>query len=72
MKITVIAKTKKKENKVVKVDETTYKVYVKEAPEQGKANMAIIKLLAEHFKVSKERVQLLIGQTSKQKIYSII
>lgn len=72
MKITVIAKTKKKEYKVVKVDETTYKVYVKEASEQGKANMAIIKLLAEHFKVSKERVQLLIGQTSKQKIYSII
>jgi len=72
MKITVIAKTKKKENKVIKVDDTTYKVYVKEAPEEGKANKAILKLLAEYFNVPKANIQLLLGETSKQKVFVII
>ena len=72
MKITVIAKTKKKENKLVKVDETTFKAYVKEAPEQGKANQAIIDLLAAHFQVPKNNIQLLVGQAAKQKIFTIL
>lgn len=72
MKITVLAKTKKKENKVVKIDDTTFKVYVKEAPEEGKANNAIIKLLAEYFSVPKSNIQLLLGETSKQKVFVIL
>lgn len=72
MKITVLAKTKKKENKVVKVDDITYKVYVKEAPEHGKANNAIIKTLAEYFKVPQNNVQLLLGDTSNKKVFMII
>ncbi len=48
-----------------------YKVSVKEAPVAGMANDAILKLLAKYFGVSKSRVKLCSGSTSKLKIYEI-
>ncbi len=48
-----------------------YKVSVKEAPIQGKANEAVIKALAEYFDVAPSRIQLISGQTSKQKIFDL-
>jgi hypothetical protein len=49
----------------------TYKVSVKEAPVDGRANDAIIRALAEYFDVAKSSVKLLSGHTSKQKIFEI-
>jgi len=72
MKIKVLAKPNKKEKKIVKVDETTYKVYVTEPPEDGKANKAITEALAEYFAVPKSNVQLMFGETAKEKIFTII
>lgn len=48
-----------------------YCVYVKEAPVQGRANEAISKLLAEHFKVTRSSVRLIAGHTTKQKLFEI-
>ena len=48
-----------------------YKVSVKEPPVHGEANDAIIRALAEYFKVSKFRVSLMSGPTSKQKLFEI-
>lgn len=54
-----------------KTDLVTYKVSVKEAPVGGQANEAIIKALAEYFDTAPSRVNLISGQTSKQKIFEI-
>ena len=49
-----------------------YLVSVKEPPQQGRANTAIAKALAEHFKVAPSQVQLISGATSKQKVFDIL
>ena len=51
MKITVFCKPNAKIPKVEKVDEVTYRVAVKAAPEDGEANEAVRKVLADYFKV---------------------
>lgn len=46
-------------------------VYVREPAVDGEANQAVVKILAKHYGISKSKVQLVSGQTSKQKRYSI-
>ncbi|MES2213286.1 MAG: DUF167 domain-containing protein [Patescibacteria group bacterium] len=55
-----------------KTEMITYKVSVKEAPVQGKANDAIVRALATYFKVAPSCVTLISGQTSKQKVFEIL
>ncbi len=71
MKIIVHAKPLAKENKIEKVDDTTFVVSVKEPPIQGRANQAICALLAEYFHTSKSRVSIVSGYTSRRKIIVI-
>jgi uncharacterized protein (TIGR00251 family) len=47
------------------------KVKVAAAPEGGRANDAVVKLLAESFGVKPADVKLLSGQTSRQKRFSL-
>jgi len=47
------------------------KVYVTVAPEDGKANRAVQRALAEHFDVARTKVKLLSGQTSRDKRFKI-
>jgi hypothetical protein len=72
MKIFVKAKPMAKENKVEKIDDFHFTVSVTEIPRQGKANQAIIKILADYFKVSSQSVKIVSGYTSRQKIIEII
>ncbi len=51
--------------------EEIYTVSVKEPPEDGKANEAIVRVLAKHFKVPKSQVRIISGQTSKKKVVEI-
>jgi uncharacterized protein (TIGR00251 family) len=46
-------------------------VKVKEPPKEGKANQAVIKLLAEHFSVSKSQVRILSGFKSRNKVIEV-
>jgi uncharacterized protein YggU (UPF0235/DUF167 family) len=83
MKIAVKVKTRAKEEKVERVSQPElnlgerkltldiYKVSVKEAPVAGRANIAVIKALADYFSVAPSCIQLLTGQTAKQKIFEI-
>lgn len=48
-----------------------YKVYVSQPPEGGRANTAVIKLLAEHFKISKSQIEIIKGLKSKEKTIMI-
>ncbi len=47
------------------------KVYVSVAPEKGKANEAVLALVAEHFGVKKQRVRLLKGERSALKVVEV-
>jgi hypothetical protein len=71
MKISVKVKPNAKQEKIEKVNESHFLVSVKEKPQEGKANKAVIKILAEYFGVPQSQVVLLKGQTSREKIYEI-
>ncbi|MDR1366911.1 MAG: DUF167 domain-containing protein [Puniceicoccales bacterium] len=47
------------------------KVKVQAPPEDGKANKAVIQLLAKHFRVPKNRIRIIAGQKSSQKIIEV-
>jgi hypothetical protein len=49
----------------------TLKVKMAAPPERGKANQALIALLAAHFRVSKSAVSIVTGQTSSLKLVKI-
>jgi len=46
-------------------------VKVKEPPKEGRANQAVIKLLAEHFGVPQSQVRILSGFRSKNKVIEV-
>ena len=69
MKITVKAKPLAYEEKVKKVGQDSFEVWVKEPPVKGLANMAIGNALAEYFNVSHAKVRLVSGFFFKKKIF---
>ena len=71
MKIFVKVKPAAKEEKVEKINETTFYVEVKEPPVEGRANMAVIRALADYFGVPQLNVRIVSGFTSKMKIIEI-
>lgn len=71
MKIFVRAKPNAKEEKIKKMDETHFKVSVKEPPLKGKANRAIIKALADYFKIRFSQIKIISGGASKNKILKL-
>jgi len=71
MKIFVKAKPGAKQEKIT-VDGTHLTIAVKEPPKDGKANAAIIRVLADHFNVPPATVQLISGFSSKNKVFEIM
>ena len=71
MTIFVKVKAGAKTEQVKKIGESHFEVTVKEAPEKGRANKAVIEILAKYFKVTKSMVEIKAGHTSKQKIIKI-
>jgi uncharacterized protein len=72
MRIFVLVKTNAKAEMIECLDESHYKIAVKALPIDGKANQALIKILAKHFSVPKSRVVLKSGESSKQKVFEIL
>lgn len=72
MKISVKVKPNAKQEKIEKVNEGQFLAWVKEKPQEGKANKAVIKALSEYFRMPQSRIILLKGQSSKEKIFEII
>ena len=71
MKIIVKAKPGARENKVEKVDEANYIVHIKEPPIDGRANAALIKLLAEYFDISPSLIEIVSGYMARVKVVEI-
>ena len=71
MKIFVSIKPNAKINKVEKTDESHFKVWVKKSPVDGKANLALVKILAGHFDIAPSRVSIVSGHSSNKKVVEI-
>jgi len=70
MKIQVKVKPSTKTEEVSQEGDS-FIVKVKEPPKEGKANQAVIKLLAEHFSVPQGQVRILSGLRSRNKIIEV-
>lgn len=44
---------------------------IKEPPKEGKANLAVVKLLARHFGVAQSQVKIVSGPRSRNKVIEI-
>lgn len=69
MRINIKAKPDSNENKVEKIDDFNFIVSVKDPPVQGRANMAIMKLLSEYFHTT--NIRIVLGHTSRNKVVEI-
>jgi hypothetical protein len=71
MKIQVKVKPNSRVGEVSR-DGDIFLVRVKEPPKEGKANKAVVKLLAEYFKVPQHSVRVVSGLGSKNKVIEIL
>lgn len=71
MKIFVKVKPSTSKNLVEQIDATHYVVSVTAPPMQGKANTALLELLANHLKMPRSLLSIKRGANSKQKTIEI-
>lgn len=71
MKVFVKTRPNAKKEKVEQADGGRFIVSVKEPPKEGKANEAVIRVLAEYLGIAKSRFKIISGRSSKQKVINI-
>jgi len=72
MEIFIRVKPAASKNRIKKLEEKSFSVWVKEPPVKGRANKAVVKLLADYFNVSVSRLRIKSGLKSKHKTIEII
>ena len=70
MKIQIKVKPNSPSDEVIQEGDS-FIVKVKESPREGRANQAVIKLLAKYFGVSQSQVSILSGFKSRNKVIGI-
>jgi uncharacterized protein len=70
-KIWVKVKAQAREESVTKLPAGDYQVLVLAPPEKGKANQAVIALLAEYFTLPKSKIKILRGHAAKIKLVQV-
>ncbi len=71
MRIYIKVIPKSSQNKIEKMEDGSYKVWVTVVPEKGKANQAVVKLLSKYFKVAKSQIEIVGGKTARKKIVDV-
>jgi hypothetical protein len=61
-----------RENRIEEKNPTAYEAWVKAAPEQGKANAAVLALLAGRLGIEAKRLRIIKGATSPSKIVQVL
>ncbi|MGR3636129.1 MAG: DUF167 domain-containing protein [Shimia sp.] len=64
--------TPKASRNAVIVQDDGIRVYVTVVPEGGKANAAVIKLLAKEIGIAKSRLKLIRGDTARDKVFRVV
>ena len=70
MKLEIKVFPRSSQEKLVKTDGTV-KAYVKAAPDKGKANKALIALIAKEYKKAKSGIKIIKGKTGRNKIVEV-
>ena len=70
MKIGVFVKPGSSKN-LIEQDASGLRVWLRANPEEGKANTALVCLLADHYGVSRSQVRIVTGLSSRKKIVEI-
>ncbi len=60
-----------KKEKIIKKSEDTFGIKVKEKPERGLANKAVINVLSSYFKIPSSKIRLIKGFKQRNKIFEI-
>lgn len=68
MKIYVKVHPKSKQEKIKRIDESHLEVWVRQAPDKGQANQAVVEAVADFLGVSKSSVRVVSGATSRNKV----
>lgn len=71
VRVTPKAKSERIKQEILEDGSVCYKVYVTVAPEDGKANKAVIKLLADAFGIPKSAMAITHGLTNRNKTIQI-
>ena len=71
MKIKVKVQPQAKKNLVVE-ENGRYKVYLTAPPIEGKANKALVDVLADHFNIKRKNIKIISGLRSKEKSIEIL
>ncbi|OGY07044.1 MAG: hypothetical protein A2694_02185 [Candidatus Blackburnbacteria bacterium RIFCSPHIGHO2_01_FULL_40_17] len=69
MRIFVKAKPKSKKEYIKRAQDGSFIVAVKEPPEKGRANEAVLKSLSKFLNIPVSSINFVSGQTSRQKIF---
>jgi len=69
--LSITARPKSSRNAITGVHANRLKIAITEAPEKGKANTAIVKLLARALGIARRQIQLHSGATSTRKQFLI-
>ncbi len=71
LKFSVKIKANKSENRIVKTGENSFEIYLKSRPIDNRANLELLQLLSDYFKVNKSQIVIKSGLKSKLKIIEI-
>ena len=71
MKISIKIKLKSKIEKIEKIKDNFFEIYIKEPPIKEKANKKIIEIISDYFKVSSSKIKIVSGLKSRNKIIEI-
>ena len=70
-KIAVTVKPNAKKGEVKRLSDTEYRVAVRPPAQDGKANEAVIDLLADYFGIAKSSVKIIRGHSSRHKLLEV-
>ena len=71
MKIWITVKPQAKREEVKKITDGEYSVSVRATAREGRANGAVIELLANHFSVPKSSIKIVRGPAARKKLVEI-
>ncbi|MCM8787526.1 MAG: DUF167 domain-containing protein [Candidatus Omnitrophica bacterium] len=72
MRIFVKVKPNAKLQNLEKISNNQFLLYTKEPPIDGRANKAVIEILADYFGVSKSQIKIISGFSSKKKYIGVL
>ncbi|HOR23422.1 DUF167 domain-containing protein [Candidatus Saccharibacteria bacterium] len=72
MKIFVTVKTNSRNNNIIQINDNHFEVRLKEVARENRANVVLVRLLAEYFKMPKSSLKIIKGQKAKTKTIEVV